>query len=283
MTATPRPDLKIAIILCWYGDWPWYFPYFLHSCNYNSTIDFLICTDKHAPVKIYLPQNVRFIPLLLLDLNKMFSKKLGFRVTIGYPYKLCDFKPAYGFLFEEYLSDYDFWGHCDLDIIFGDIRTFMTNELLANYDVISSRHDYITGSFALWRNTPEINTLFMKSKDFKSVFTSQQHFCFDECAFLFQELQNGASVFDFPEAIQSMTYVVMDEVRKGKIRAHFDFIIVEGTPGNITWENGKIVYKDEFEAMYYHLIKFKEQGKYPKYPPRNFNKMTFIEDELILS
>lgn len=274
---------KILIIACWFGDWPWYIPFFLHSCNHNRTIDFIIITDKNPPDETFIPSNVKFIHLSISKLNAFFSEKLGFKVNIEYPYKLCDFKPAYGFLFEEYVAGYDFWGHCDLDIIFGDIRAFMTDELLENYDVISSRHDYVTGSFALWRNTPQINKLFMKSKDFKSVFSSPKHFCFDECAFLFQELQNGDSVFDFPEAIQSMTYVVMDEERNGSLKAHFDFIIVEGTPGNIIWQNGKIIYRNEFEAMYYHLIKFKEQGKYPQYLPLNIHKMTFTEDELIIS
>jgi len=32
----------------------------------------------------------------------MASRKLGFKVTINNPYKLCDFKPAYGLFFEEY-------------------------------------------------------------------------------------------------------------------------------------------------------------------------------------
>ena len=33
-----------------------------------------------------------------------------------------DLRPAYGVLFEEYLDGYDFWGHCDLDVLFGRIR-----------------------------------------------------------------------------------------------------------------------------------------------------------------
>lgn len=275
--------MLLSIISCWYGPRPWYFSFFLKSCAHNTTIKFLIVTDNKDLGIDYAPENIDFLILSLGELKQIFSKKLGFKVVIDFPYKLCDFKPAYGFLFDAYLPDYDFWGHCDLDIIFGDIRAFMTNELLENYDVISSRHDYVTGSFALYKNTPEVNTLFMKSKDFQYVFTSPNHFCFDECAFLFQELQNGGSVFDFPEAIQSMTYVVMDEVRKGSIRAHFDFIIIEGTPGKIVWENGKIIYRNEFEAMYYHLIKFKERGKYPKALPDKLQKMSFSKNKLSIS
>jgi len=48
---------------CFMGDYPWYFPYFLHSCRYNPTIDFLILTDNNA--KLELPPNVKIIPYSL--------------------------------------------------------------------------------------------------------------------------------------------------------------------------------------------------------------------------
>ena len=104
----------------------------------------------------------------------------------------------------------------------------------------------------------------MESKDYKEVFSRAEHFCFDECNFLFAELQNGASVFDYPDNIQSMTYVVKKAEADGKLKAFFDFIIVEGIPGKITWNNGKIIYKNLYEAMFYHLIQFKTQCKNPK-------------------
>jgi len=33
-----------------------------------------------------------------------------------------------------------FWGYCDIDLIFGNIRAFMTDELLNEYDIIKSHH-----------------------------------------------------------------------------------------------------------------------------------------------
>lgn len=189
------------------------------------------------------------------------SMKLKLKVNIDYPYKLCDIKPAYGFIFSDIIKGYDFWGHGDIDVVYGDIRSFMTKEILQNYDIISSRHDYITGTFCLFRNSKEMNTLFKKSKDYKMVFSDNTHYCFDECNFLFLELQNGRDIFDYPENIQSMTWVVKDQERKGKLKAFFDFMIVEGTPGKIKWDKGKIIYKDEYEAMFYHLIKFKTDCK----------------------
>jgi len=254
---------KIGIITCYFGKFPWYFPYFLHSCKFNPTIDFIIITDCQDKPK-YIPNNVFILKKSLAELEALATRKLGFQVCMSYSYKLCDFKPSFGFLFPDIIESYDFWGHGDIDVVYGDIRSFMTDGLLNSHDIISSRHDYITGTFCLYRNNQQMNTLFMQSKDYKKVFCSSEHFCFDECNFLFQELQNGASIFDYPDNIQSMTYIVQKAAAESKLRAFFDFIIIEGTPGRIKWVEGKIIYKDLYEAMFYHLIKFKTECKRPK-------------------
>jgi hypothetical protein len=41
---------KIALIIAYMGNFPWYFPYFLHSCRYNPDIDFLIFTDNKQEI-----------------------------------------------------------------------------------------------------------------------------------------------------------------------------------------------------------------------------------------
>ena len=79
-----------------------------------------------------------------------FEKKLGFPVALNSPYKLCDFKPSDGEVFEDYLNDYDYWGHCDVDLIWGDIRKFVTDELLEKYVRIFSR-----GHCSIYRNSSE--------------------------------------------------------------------------------------------------------------------------------
>lgn len=281
MKKKSRNIKSIAVLSCWYGPYPWYFPYFIHSCAYNPSVDFIIITDnpQGIPEK---PGNVQIIYKTLTEIKKTASQKLGFEVNIEYPYKLCDFKPAYGFIFPEIIKGYDFWGHGDLDIVYGNIRNFMTEEILSNYDIISSRHDYITGTFCLYRNVQKTNEMFMNSKDYKLVFSSSNHFCFDECNFLFKELQNGRSIFDYPDHIQSMTYVVQQAAEECRIKALFDFIIVEGTPGNIKWENGRIIYKGIYECMFYHLIKFKNECKLQK----TFNPIPsvfyFTKKEIVL-
>src|SRR5688572_18268972 len=107
------------------GKLPWYFDYFIHTCRYNWSIDFfVICDDVTYRKK--LPKNVKIIYKTLSALSALATLRIGFPVDIKFPYKLCDFKPAYGLLFSDLLKEYEFWGHGDIDVIFGNIRSFIT-------------------------------------------------------------------------------------------------------------------------------------------------------------
>lgn len=271
---------SIASLTCWYGEYPWYFPYFLHSCSYNPSVDFYIISDNQIQID-NKPDNVKIIYKTLDEIKLSASQKLGFKVNIDYSYKLCDFKPAYGFLFPEIIKGYDFWGITDIDIVYGSIRNFMTEEILNNHDIISSRHDYITGSFCLFRNNDYVNKLFMKSKDYKMVFSNPVHYCFDECNFLFEELKTGVSILEINNPIQSMTYIVKKEEKESRLKAFFDFIIVEGLPGNIEWNKGKLIYKEMYEVMFYHLIEFKASCTNLKIPKPIPSKFCFTKTSII--
>ena len=91
------------MLTCYFGKWPWYFPYFLHSCKFNPTIDFILITDN-AEAIANKPDNVIIVKKSLNEIKDIASKKLGFVVATDDPYKLCDFKPAYGFLFREIMK-----------------------------------------------------------------------------------------------------------------------------------------------------------------------------------
>ena len=112
---------KIIFIIPCIGKYPWYFPYFLKSCVYNADIDFKILSDSDIPLSVK-PDNVELIPYSLEKFNEDATKALGFKINIEQAYKLCDFKPAYGSIFSDYVKGYDFWGYCDIDVIFGNKR-----------------------------------------------------------------------------------------------------------------------------------------------------------------
>lgn len=250
---------SLAVLTCWYGNYPWYFPYYVHSCSFNPTIDFYITTDNldEIPNK---PDNLIIIHKTLEAIKKMASQKLKFDVSLDYPFKLNDFKPAYGFLFPEIFQGYDYWGQSDLDLIYGNIRGFLTEEMLNSYDYLSMRHDYTTGCFSLYRNSEKMNTFFMKSKDYKSVFSDYESCCFDECSELgYKPLGEGKSIFEFKTDIVSFTHIIKAAVITNEIKAHFDFILFEGNPGKIVFDNGKVIYNKKMEAIMYHLINFKKR------------------------
>jgi hypothetical protein len=243
----------IAVTVCFFGKkFPWYFDFFVHSCKFNPSVDFIIFTD----IKNYqrtIPPNIKFVYLTFAEINDLASEKLGFHVDIKHPYKLCDFKPAYGLIFSDYLQGYDYWAQSDIDIIFGNIRDFLDHEKLSSYDFISIRHDYTTGCFALYKNNDLMNNMFKRSKDYKMVLSTSRHFCFDECNFKHDALTAGQSIFEVETEVETFTHIIRLAESKGEINAHFDFILLEGIPGRIKFADGRIIYKKKYEGILYHL------------------------------
>ena len=161
-------------------------------------------------------------------------------------------------MFPEITEGYDFWGHCDLDLIYGDLKDFLTEDFLKNYDYISLRNDYTTGCFGLFRNNEVLNHYFKKSKDYVKVFSESKHYCFDECNFMWDELAYGKSIFELDTEIESFTHLMKKAEINSELRTHFDFILLEGFTGKITYNRGKIYYKRKYEGILFHLFWLKK-------------------------
>ncbi|PXY46736.1 DUF6625 family protein [Flavobacterium hydrophilum] len=249
---------SIALITCWHGDYPWYFPYFIKSCIANPTIDFIIVTGntQEIPNK---PSNVIIVHQPLDEFKTLAAKKFGFELNFDKPYKLCDFKPAYGFLYEDIFEKYDFWGHGDIDMVYGNIRGFITPDILNNYDLINSHKNFITGTFCLYRNNYFMRTLFMESPDYQKVFSSPEWTGFDECNSLYDELQTpGVSVFDFPNH-RSMTHVVCKAQKEGRIKVLFESYFHRTMNDKMRWDNGRVIFSNKKECLFYDMIKYKAE------------------------
>jgi hypothetical protein len=178
MDFTMNNEKKIAVIIPYFGRWPEWIDYFFLSCINNPSIDWIFPTD--CPVPGVGADNLRFVPLTLQDLNEIAGLKLDLYLDIRYPYKICDLRPAYGEIFNDLIRDYDFWGYGDLDLVYGNIRKFVPDPSLDNYDIISNHTDFITGHFCLLRNTPEINELFKTGGTYRSAFKDKYYTGFDE-------------------------------------------------------------------------------------------------------
>lgn len=175
----------------------------LDSCKKNNTVDWLFFTDCDVS-SFDVPSNVRIYKTTFADVKKRIQRIFDFEVCLNTPYKLCDYKPTYGEAFAEELRDYDFWGFCDIDLIWGNIRKFITDEILEKYDRVLTR-----GHCSLFRNEPEVNgeyrTLDSKGcMDYKTVFSTDRLWAFDEWAshngggYAEIEKRNGVPIYDAP-------------------------------------------------------------------------------------
>lgn len=278
---------KIALVILYIGPFNNYFELFLKSCEYNPTIDWIIFTDNKIE-NMNIPANVKIVNMTFKEIKNRIQSIYNFKITLETPYEFCDFKVAYGEVFQDYLTKYDFWGYCDNDLIFGDIRNFITNEILENYEKI-----LIRGHFTLFKNTDEINKLYRNLIDgkerYKEVFTTRGNYHFDEGL---ADLTLGINrIFKDANVRVYDEYNFMDlEVSR------FDFInadfINDENEINIskkslfTWEKGKLyryyiknekIYKQEF--MYIHFQKRKMKNKLNNI--KNIDKYTIIPNKFI--
>ncbi|WP_294953801.1 DUF6625 family protein [uncultured Eubacterium sp.] len=168
---------SICYVVPYFGKFPVSFPLWLVSCGANPTVDWLIFTDDTTPYDY--PQNVKVNYCSFDDMRKRIQEKFDFPVVIDRGWKLCDFRDAYGEIFEEELKGYDFWGHCDCDLMWGNIRKFLTDDVLEKYEKVG-----FYGHSTLYKNTPEVNSRHRVEIDgllnYKTVYSTSQSFGFDE-------------------------------------------------------------------------------------------------------
>jgi len=191
---------SICLILPWFGG-PFknYFQFFLESCKNNPSVYWLIFTDSKQDYDY--PKNVLVHKCSFEYLKTRIQSLFDFKISLEKPYKLCDYRPAYGEIFADELNGYDYWGYCDCDLIFGNIRKFVTDEILEHYKMIFTR-----GHFHLFRNETETN-VFYRTLNYKDVFSTDKSFTFDEWAGISGAWdKSGKDYYD---------ELVMDDIRVG--------------------------------------------------------------------
>lgn len=270
---------KVGIIFVFFGPLPWYFSYFIHSCRYNPEFDFLIYNDSEP--KIQFPSNVHFHKMTLTEFSELINQKLKLKADLHpMPYKFCDLRPAFGSIFGQFIKEYEFWGHGDIDIIFGKISNFITDEILAGYDVISMRHDYISSWFVLYRNSYKVNNMFRLSKDYEKVFTTEGYYNFDETNATFSEFSAGIPYYQIESEVESMTHLVRRLHDEHYVNAYFNMHAIEGLTGKIKWTEGTLLFKGQYEIILYHLLQLKKIY-HPKNKPQNIPNLFYISSSRI--
>ncbi len=251
---------KIGILILYFGKFPNYFQLFLNSCRTNKDYDFLFFTDNDINLTNE-DTNIKVYKMQFEDLKKIFEERLKTKIDIFFPYKLCDYKPTYGFIFEDYLKQYEYWGHCDIDLIFGNISKFLIWDEIKKYDKIQR-----WGHLTLYRNNKNINTLFKEENGNYIYFKTAMHIK-DACLFDEQSINtifqnNNIDIYEnkkYYDCIRRFPYLKSNnfEYRKGQV---------------IVWKKGELyqLYPDtneKNEILYIHL----QKRKFEHYKVNNEN------------
>ena len=223
---------RCVLILPYFGEFNNYFPLFLKSCGSNKDYDY--------------PDNVKIVPMSLKDFKDIAAEKLGFSPCIPRPYKLCDFKPAYGLIVEDYIQGYEYWGHCDCDLLFGNLSDILTPILDLNYDKI-----FAVGHLTIYKNTYENNRIFMREHNgvllYRNVFTSERIWGFDESQCDLggnnvHEIFKQSKTSMYEEDLSFNVYTGKDAITRVKYNPRtMDYETEDYTPSRLYWDGKDII------------------------------------------
>ena len=185
-----RPP-SILILYPYFGKLPEWFDLFHETLLRNADVDFLFFTD--VEFDRYTAPNVQHRSMSLSDYAQLCSQKLGINVVLENSYKICDLRPFFGRIHANEIKGYDFYGYGDIDLLFGDIRSFYSSQILHKYDVLSTHPDRLSGHFCLFRNSEFNRTLsFNIIEDFEEKLFSAQNIGLDEAPLLNLYLKTNA-------------------------------------------------------------------------------------------
>ncbi|MBN1116066.1 MAG: hypothetical protein JXA77_02600 [Bacteroidales bacterium] len=170
--------LSLVVIHVFFGELPPWFSLFQMSCCANPEIQFLFFLDSKTQIKKC--SNIRTILFSKENFSALTTRKLGKKIELIQSYKLCDFKPMFGKIFDDYIRDYEYWAHCDNDLIFGNISKYLKQELKDKLDILSFYKGFISGPFCIYRNNNLVNTLYSQGLNIDNVLKSELYCGFDE-------------------------------------------------------------------------------------------------------
>ena len=216
---------SIRLVVPYFGERPAYFSLVVRSMAANPDVSWLLLTDR--PV-VEAPPNVAVQLCTFDDLARRIQGFFRFEISLERPYKLCDFRPAFGEIFAEELAGYDFWGHSDLDLIFGRIRDHLPAAAFEADKILFS------GNFSLYRNDGETAGWYrheVGKVSYRDAMTNPAAMHFDEWAGIYYIVEDLGAPAWHEDVIFDISF--------RQYRTH-----AEASPGpgprRYAWENGEI-------------------------------------------
>ena len=238
-------------------------PLFVRSVELNPSIQvFLISTNAVRR----LPANITHIPWSLSDIERRVREFIDPSLSVPHAYKLCDFRPFFGMLFPDLVRDFDFWGYCDLDLVFGNLSRLLTDDRLADTDVFFADAHMVVGHFALYRNCPIVNALGKRLPNYISLLASSDHMSCDELGMSQVLAANPEIRWSMARSLSESQFTIK---ANGKMMGQTSGVL--GSRHRIYWRNGSAFIKSreygQQEVLYLHFMGLKRGYHWVTYDP----------------
>jgi hypothetical protein len=251
----------ICFVIPYFGKWPLWMPFYLETCRFNSTIDWMFYSDCGKPGNC--PPNVKVIDISFKDYCKLVSERLFINFTPSNPYKLCDIKPLLGHIHENELQHYDFWAFGDIDVVYGDLRFYFSESRLSAKDLFSTLARRVSGHLCLIRNTIEMRLAYQKVNNWRDLISINEHVAFDEKAYSKVYLRHKNS----PKFVRSIAAIFDPWLTRAEFVEAFStpnakLNWVDGTkefPKKWYWDLGRLTNDIDGERIfpYFHFMVWK--------------------------
>ena len=175
---TRNPLGKVKVLMPFFGGFPDWFWLYLTTCRHNPCVEWHFFSEQ-APQE-ERPPNVHHTCLTVPEFNELARQKLGVAVNFERAFKVCDFRPAFGVIFDDFLKDYDYWAWGDADLFFGDLQEGLSRIKFAERDIVSVRSEFLSGELTFLKNSEQVNQLYRHSRDWKKIFESKLGHDFEE-------------------------------------------------------------------------------------------------------
>jgi hypothetical protein len=249
---------KIIFLMPYFGKFPEWFPLYLESCRWNPTIDWLFFTD--CPVPKNAPTNVRFVSMSFPEYQQLASQQLGVTFKTESSYAVCNLRPAYGIIHQEYIERYDYFGFGDVDVIYGNLRAFYTDEVLT-YNTLSTHPNSVSGHLCLIKNNEQWLNAFRKIPNWQQRMTQPLIAGVDEAAFT--KILRGYRRLPTPLC---QLWGIFDTYKRNHLfKERFSTIFsqypwIDGSynyPKKWFWHQGQLTVESGEEMMYLHFMNWK--------------------------
>jgi hypothetical protein len=158
---------ELIILILYFGKWPEWINLFVESCKWNPEVRWLLYTD--CGVVENKADNVEYVHLGFDDYKALARERLGIKFDPPDPYKLCDLRPCLGQIHQREIAGHRFFGYGDIDVIYGNIRRFYTDDVLARSNTISTHPERLSGHFLVLRNTEDIRRAYERIPSYRDL------------------------------------------------------------------------------------------------------------------